>query len=268
LPDLTHVARFVLALLLCLAPLSGSTAEVEKRPDIGRHFDVAGTQGTIVVRDVSADSTIVHNRTRAETGFLPASTFKIPASLVALETGVVQDAHKDVLKWDGVEWIVPACNTDQTLATALVRSCVPIFAALGKRIGEKRLNAYLAEFDYGNHDATGSYPYWLEGNLRISALEQIAFLGRLRRNDLPISPEHMQTVRDILVIEKGDGYVLRAKTGWATSPEPEIGWVVGWVERGDNAYLFALNVDILKPEHIAARLDIAKAVLKDLGALP
>ena len=145
---------------------------------------------------------------------------------------------------------------------------MPIFAALGKRIGEKRLNAYLAEFDYGNHDATGFYPYWLEGNLRISALEQIAFLDRLRSNDLPVSPQHMQTVRDILVIEEGPGYVMRAKTGWATSPEPEIGWVVGWVERGDNAYLFALNVDILKPEHIAARLDIAKSVLKDLGALP
>jgi beta-lactamase class D len=268
LPELTHGARFVLALLLCLVPLSGIAFEVEERPGIGRHFDAAGTQGTIVVRDVSAGKTIVHDRDRAERGYLPASTFKIPASLIALETGVVQDADKDVLKWDGVQWIVPACNADQTLATALVRSCVPIFAALGKRIGEKRLNAYLADFDYGNHDATGFYPYWLEGNLRISALEQIAFLDRLRRDALPISSRHMQTVRDILVIEEGPGYVMRAKTGWATSPEPEIGWIVGWVERGDNTYLFALNIDIAKPEHVVARLDIAKSVLSDLGALP
>ena len=267
MPKPTYGARFVLALLLCLAPLSGIAFEVEERSDIGCHFDAAGMQGTIVVRDVSAGKTIVHDRDRAERGYLPASTFKIPASLIALETGIVQDAHKDVLKWDGVEWIVPACNADQTLATALMRSCVPIFAALGKRIGEKRLKAYLADFDYGNHDATGSYPYWLEGNLRVSAFEQIDFLDRLRRDALPVSPEHMQTVRNILVIEEGPGYVMRAKTGWATSTEQEIGWIVGWGERGDNAYLFALNIDIAKPEHIAARLGIAKSVLKDLGVL-
>lgn len=167
---------------------------------------------------------------------------------------------------------MPDCNQDQTLATALQRSCLPIFAALGKRIGGARLNEYLAAFDYGNHAATGAYPYWIEGDLRISAFEQIAFLDRLRRNALPVSPAHMQTVRYIMVIEEGNGYVIRAKTGWATSPDPDTGWIVGWVERGGKAYLFALNIDIISPDQAAARLAIAKAVakavLKDMGALP
>jgi beta-lactamase class D len=260
--------RSLLLSLLCLFGCAANAVEVEERPELGHHFEKAGTQGTIVVRDVGSGRTVVYNRARAETAYLPASTFKVPASLIALETAVVKDAHKDVLPWNGVEWIVPNCNQDQTLATAVQRSCVPIFAALGKRIGDARLKEYLVAFDYGNHDPTGGYPYWLEGNLRASAFEQIEFLDRLRKNALPVSPEHMQTVRDILIIEEGDDYVIRAKTGWATSPEPDIGWLIGWVERGGDVHLFALNLDVVEREHSAARLAIAKAVLKDVGALP
>ena len=134
--------------------------------------------------------------------------------------------------------------------------------------GDERLNASLAAFGYGNHDASGNYPYWLEGNLRITALDQIAFIDKLRRGDLPVSPEAMATVRDILIVEKGDGYVTHAKTGWATSPEPDLGWIVGWVDHGKQASLFALNLDITAREHPAARLAIVKAVLKEVGALP
>lgn len=258
-----------LAVLLHLVLLSNATgAEIEERPDFARHFEQAGTPGTIVVHDVAADKTMVYNRARAETAYLPASTFKVPAALIALETGVVKDAYKDVLPWDGVEWIAPACNADQTLATALARSCMPFFARLGKKIGDQSFDTYLAKFDYGNHDASGAYPYWIKGALRISAFEQIAFLDKLRRDALPASSENMQTVRKIMVIDEGDNYVMHAKTGWAMDTNPDIGWIVGWVERDGKVYLFALNIDIYAKEAAAARLGITKAVLTDLGVLP
>lgn len=250
-----------------LSPLTPAHAGIEDRPELAIFFEDAGTRGTIVVRDVAGGQTIVFDRERAHKAFLPASTFKIPAALIALETGAVKDAHKDVLPWNGVEWIVPACNQDQTLASALARSCMPIFAALGRRIGEARLNEALRAFDYGNHDASGDYPYWIDGNIRISALEQVAFLDRLRRGDLPASPEHTQAVRDMLVLEEDDGYVLSGKTGWVNAPDPGVGWLVGWVERNGKAYVFALNLDIAERGHADARLSVAKAVLKQLGAL-
>ena len=50
--------------------------------------------------------------------------------------------------------------------------------------------------------------------------------------------------------------------------DPEIGWIVGWVECGADVHLFALNLNITQPKHASARLDIAKAALKDLGAPP
>jgi beta-lactamase class D len=267
--SLTLRLRGFAFLLFCVVPLVQATAtEIEERPGLARYFDDAGVSGTIAIHDIAAAKIVLYNPSRARIAYLPASTFKIPAALIALEAGVVEDAFENILPWDGVEWMVPACNADQTLATALQRSCMPFFARLGKRIGDARLNEDLAKFDYGNHDASGAYPYWIRGNLRISALQQIAFLDRLRRDDLPASPKHMQAVRDMLVIEEGDGYVLRAKTGWAMDITPNIGWIVGWVERDGKTYLFALNLDIESPDQAPARLNIAKSVLEELGALP
>jgi beta-lactamase class D len=243
-------------------------AETVGQPDLDRYFKAAGTHGVIVIQDTRTGTVIASDPTRAVETFLPASTFKIPLALIALETGVVKDAHKDVLPWNGVEWIVPACNADQTLATALARSCLPIFAEIGRRVGDERLNASLTTLGYGNHDASGGYPYWVNGNLRISALEQIAFIDKLRLGNLPVSPEHMATVRAITTIESRDGYVIHAKTGWADSPDPDVGWIVGWVDRGEASWLFALNLDITTKEHAPARLAIAKAALKEMGALP
>jgi beta-lactamase class D len=259
---------YLLTLTIGTTIATPAMAETVERPDLDRHFKAAGTRGTIVVQNTRTGTLIVSDSSRAATPLLPASTFKIPLALIALETGVVKDAHKDVLPWNGVEWIVPACNADQTLATALARSCLPIFAEIGRRVGDERLKASLTALDYGNHDASGGYPYWVNGNLRISALEQIAFIDKLRLGNLPVSPEHMATVRDITTIESGDGYVIHAKTGWADSPDPDVGWIVGWVDRGDDSWLFALNLDITTKEHVPARLAIAKAALKEMGALP
>ncbi|HYI70764.1 MAG TPA: penicillin-binding transpeptidase domain-containing protein [Skermanella sp.] len=258
-----------LTVLSVAATLSApALAETIDQPELDRYFKAAGTRGVVVIQDTGTGKVIASDSVRAAQTFLPASTFKIPMALIALETGVVKDAHKDVLPWNGVDWIVPACNADQTLASALARSCVPIFAELGRKVGDERLNASLKALGYGNQDASGGYPYWLNGNLRISALEQIAFIDKLRLGDLPVSPEHMATVRDITTIESTDGAVIHAKTGWADSPEPDIGWVTGWVERGGNAWLFALNLDVTTKEHVPARLAIAKAALKEVGALP
>lgn len=49
--------------------------------------------------------------------------------------------------------------------------------------------------------ATGDSPFWVEGDLAISANEQIAFLKALYRNELPFRMEHQRLVKDVLVVE-------------------------------------------------------------------
>src|SRR5882762_6662259 len=67
---------------------------------------------------------------------LPASTFKIPHALVALQTRVVTD--KTVVKWDGTKRDYPVWNRDQTLESAIQVSAVWVFQRFAAAIGRGR----------------------------------------------------------------------------------------------------------------------------------
>ena len=73
----------------------------------------------------------------------------------------------------------------------------------------------------------------------------------------------MDLVKDIAIFEQGEGYVLRAKTGWAG----KVGWFVGYVECGEEVYFFANNIDVAKSGDERARVAIAKSILLDLGLI-
>lgn len=57
-------------------------------------------QGTMVVFDLNKSSYVVHNASRAEMRFVPASTFKIPNSLIGLSVGAVKSVD-DILPYGG-----------------------------------------------------------------------------------------------------------------------------------------------------------------------
>jgi len=127
---------------------------------------------------------------------------------------------------------------------------------------------WLRAVGYGNADTgAGVDVFWLEGGMRISALEQVAFLRRLKQGDLPFSARTMDTVREIMVTERGPGWTLRAKTGWTARVNPGVGWWVGWLEQGGQTWFFALNIDMDALEQAPARLEIVKAALRGQGLL-
>ncbi|MEF3698272.1 class D beta-lactamase [Desulfolutivibrio sp.] len=270
------------ALLSCCLALPGLTASaawagsaalpgmaVTDRPDWGRHFAAAGVTGTMVLStDGDAPTVQAYDPARAATGFLPASTFKIPNSLIALETGVVAGPDT-VFAWDGVKRPIEAWNADLTFTKALRVSSVPIYQEIARRIGQERMQWWVREMGYGNADIGQAIDtFWLDGKLRISALEQAAFLRRLAHDQLPFSAKTMAAVREMLVEERTESGVLRAKTGLTARVSPNVGWWVGWVEKGDGRWFFALNMDSVRPEDVPARKVVAKAVLAAEGVWP
>ena len=50
--------------------------------------------------------------------------------------------------------------------------------------------------------------FWLDGALRISAMEQVDFLRKLYRNELPFKVEHQRLVKDIMIVEAGRDWIL------------------------------------------------------------
>jgi len=243
--------------------------QVVMREDIQKAFKEIGTDGTFVMLDMKKNRITVVNAERYMKAYLPASTFKIPNALIALETGVIKDGENPVFKWDGVKREFDAWNKDHTPATAFKASAVWVFQEIARQITDTRMRVYVAQFGYGNRDIGGNEDsFWLDGKLRISALQQIEFLERFYIGKLPVNPKSVEIVKDMMFLEKIGNATLRGKTGWIPSDDNKIGWFVGWVERGDDTYIFALNLDPNEEKHVAARISIAKALLTQLGALP
>jgi beta-lactamase class D len=242
---------------------------VEERPDLGRFFEEYGAEGTFVLLADADGRRVVYNRDRAEAGFLPASTFKILNSLVSLETGVI--GIDDIISWDGVDRGVTSWNQAQRMRDAFQRSTVWFYQELARRVGEDRMRNALVRARYGNQDAGGGIDqFWLTGNLRISALEQVEFLRRLKHRELGFSEAVAHEVEELLVLERCPDYTLRGKTGWVHHDGVHLGWLVGWVERAGEVHYYALNLesDAEGFPMMAARPGIVRGALRELAILP
>ena len=240
--------------------------QLQEMTEWSRFFTEVDVQGSIVVLDArdNSEATYVYNVSRSGRRYSPASTFKIPHSLFALDAGLLRDEFQPI-QWDGVKRPVEAWNVDQNLRSAMRNSTVWVYERFAKELGDARETAYMRKIEYGNALATGDKPFWVEGDLAISSFEQIVFLQRLYRNQLPFQVEHQRLVKDVMVNEAGPDWILRAKTGWTG----KIGWWVGWVEWPSGPVFFALNMDTPnRLADLAKRQSITRNVLRSIKALP
>lgn len=210
----------------------------------------------------------------ADKATVPASTFKIINSLIALEEGVIKD-EKEVLKWDGIQRDISPWNADTDMQNAYINSTVWFYQELARRIGKERYARYLKKCNYGNGQLTSAIDrFWLDGSLRISPRNQIEFLKALYEEKLPFSKRSYQIVKRIMVQQAPEAanYVLRAKTGWGKVEALDIGWWVGYVEKKDNVYFFATRVqkpvEITNEKFMECRKEITRNILAELNILP
>lgn len=272
------LSRLFLTLALPLVALLavGGVHAALPQVDIGARFREAEVEGTFVLLDGQSGEYRRHDASRAAQRFLPASTYKIPNTLIALETGVA-DGKDFRLAWDSKRvprqpWWPPAWAQDHTLESALKNSAVWYYQELARRIGAKRMQAHVDRFGYGNRDISGSIDsFWLDGGLRISADEQVDFLRRFYFEQLGLSSRSTQLTKGMLVLQETPHYRISGKTGWARlgdAGQPGTGWLVGYLERQGKVFFFALNIDIKRNQDAAARMEVTKAVLRDFGLMP
>jgi beta-lactamase class D len=259
-----HFVACALSIGLTSGALAASTPQ--ERADWSDFFSDADAHGTIVVVDARSKNEVafVYDSERASRRYPPASTFKIPHSLFALDAGILRDEFQ-IVPWDGVKRPTDAWNEDQSLRSAMRNSTLWVYEQFAERLGDKRETDYMRKMGYGNAVATGGKPFWVAGDLAISANEQMSFLRRLFRNEQPFRVEHQRLVKDVMINEAGRDWILRAKTGWSG----KIGWWVGWVEWPSGPVFFALNIDTPnRLGDVAKRQDITRKILRSIKALP
>ena len=260
----------MIGLVLGLAACASGSA-TPRETDDAAIFREARVEGAFVLRDLGTGAETVSNRALAGQAFLPCSTFKIPNTLVGLETGVIPD-ERFSLRWDGVRRARPEWNRDTDLASAMRFSVVWFYQEVARRIGPERMADWLRRLDYGNHDTSPRIDtFWLAGGLRVTAHEQVDFLTRLRARTLPVTRAHAELVERLIVLEDGEGWTLRGKTGLCETPEKNVGWLVGLADRGGHSWAYATLV--LAPLPDAERLmplrrTLTERLLVRHGALP
>lgn len=186
----------------------------------------------------------------------PASTFKIPLAVMGFDAGILQDAHAPVLTirpgepdWMGDVWRQP---TDPT--RWLEYSVVWYSQRITHALGTERLTRYAQAFGYGNADFSGDPGKdngldraWIASSLEISPREQVAFLRRLVRHDLPVSARALALTEAIVQTFPAGGWTIHGKTGSAMPRRADgsfdrdhaFGWFVGWAQTDGRTLVFA-----------------------------
>ena len=144
-----------------------------------------------------------------------------------------------------------------------------LYQHFARTIGIEKERSYVAKTEYGNQTIGNDVDkFWTDGSLRISALEQIEFLSKLYRNQLPFDLEHQRLVKDVMINEAGPNWILRAKTGWGVRDAGNIGWWVGWVETSEGPVFFAMNIEIPGGrKDLPKRKSLTRSVLRSLDVM-
>ncbi|MDM1497133.1 class D beta-lactamase [Myroides odoratimimus] len=248
-----------------------NTKEVVKT-EFGNILDSLEVNGSILIYDVKNKIYYSNDFSWAKTGVIPASTFKIPNSIIALETGIIKN-DSAIFKWNGEKRRFKGWEEDLTFKKAFQVSCVPCYQEIARKVGVKRMKKYLRKLDYKGmvFDTLTIDNFWLEGNSKISQKQQIDFLRKFYFSKFPISDRTIKIVKNIMEIERTENYILSGKTGLSSIEEKYNGWFVGYVETKSNVYFFATNViptdGLNVDDFISSRINVTKNALKQMNIM-
>ena len=251
---------------------------ITKEIDLNPYF--SGYRGCFVLYDFGKNEYSQYNPEICSTRYTPCSTFKIPNSLIALESGVANDTTF-IIKYDSTKHPIAAemlnrepfkyWAYDQSMTSAFHHSVVWYYQELAKKTGETRMQRFIDTLRYGNKDiSSGIDHFWLGGSIKISANEQVEFIKRLVGDHLNgFSVRTQEKVKGIMLGETTERYKLYGKTGGCDCGiDSAIGWYVGFVDTRSNTYIFALNIFAKSFDELKGkRVELTKQILLGIGVL-
>ncbi|HKJ80352.1 MAG TPA: penicillin-binding transpeptidase domain-containing protein [Prolixibacteraceae bacterium] len=228
-------------LVFILTILIFNTVSVYSQQNLKKPFKECGIEGSITIYDLKAKKWIASDIQDSQFPTLPASTFKIINTLIALESGVIK-CENEIIKWPGATDTIkygyrPGIYHDMTMKDAFKASAGWAYVELSKKIGKEKYTSYLTECKYGNMNISTKDPdFWNFGDFAISPANQIEILKGIYEETLPFKKESFAILKNMMMEEQSESYILRAKTGWTRDGGKDAGWWVGYVERKDNVY--------------------------------
>lgn len=243
--------------------------------------------GCFILYDVNKNKTITEYKTElCSKPTPPNSTFKIPLSIMGFDKNLLTDAShpswefkKEYLRNGVQEWMPKQWQENVTPKLWLQYSVVWYSERLVEKIGLDEINTYLEKFSYGNKNFNGLTSDkekllipWIDSSLEITAYQQLEFMKKFLKNELPVAKHAIEKTKEILQLEHNDTKSrLYGKSG-AGYLENRIahGWFIGWLEKDNKQYIFISQIKD-KSSHGKMNSVIAKKnafeFLKQLGYL-
>lgn len=205
--------------------------------------EMKGYEGSFVLYDEQKDQWKIYQEEKAHQRISPASTYKIYDALFALESGIITPENSHIA-WNGTSYPFEEWEQDQTLQTAMESSVNWYFQDLDAHIGRSKLQTYLKKIHYGNQSiGTDLSSYWLDGELKISPMEQVNLMIALHHNDFGFHEKNLYAVKQSLALSASGQTALYGKTGTIMEEGKNTsGWFVGYVEVSGHTYYFAANI--------------------------
>lgn len=237
-------------------------------------------QCTVIV-DAASGKTLYQDGV-CDQRFSPASTFKVPLSLIGYDAGILSDEHTPT--WDYKPEFNAVKRAQKTVdPTIWEKDSILWFSReITRRLGEKSFAGYVSKFDYGNNDVSGNpgkndglTQSWVNSSLKITPIEQVNFLRRLLDRKLPVSARAYDMTKAIIPTFPAGDWTVQGKTGSTRlrndadkiQDKRSLGWFVGWAQKGDQRIVFARLVVDTKRTDMPKGLKTRAGFLKDLPGL-
>jgi len=254
------------ALSLVLA--ATSMARAQTPPNLESAFSkvFAGAAACVAIRDVAPGAAAVSSGgPTCDRRLPPCATFEIPASVIALDRGVVPDAGAPVKRNPPLKDDPP---DGMSLRDAFRSGAAWVYEEVSRRVGSDAFAKALGAMRYGNADSGGPVERLGRGDspegLALNAVEQVEFLARLKRGELPTSAEAQARTVEIVPAERWGDANVALKSGACD----DAAWTVGWVDRNGRSTVIAA-VESGRPDMTAQdALNKAKQLVIEMGLAP
>lgn len=199
---------------------------------------------------------LIKEGTGCDTRYSPGSTFKIPLAVIGYDSGILTDENHPI--WankEPVTFLKDFWEGEKTPSSWMRFSVVWYSQVLTTELGPKNFQDYVDKLNYGNKDLTGNpgkndglTQAWLSSSLLISPLEQIDFIEKLARDELPLSKEAQIKAKKILRLFEesllSNGWTLYGKTGADTDKVTGVrrGYFVGFAEKDKRIISFVMHM--------------------------
>jgi len=207
----------------------------------------------LLVAEARDGTVLYHEGDGCEEAIGPASSFKFPLSVMGFDAGILSSPDSPAWPYEARYNAVREVDRQTTTPRAWLKESVLWYSrALVEKLGAERFARYVSDFGYGNADVSGDpgagngmTHSWLNSSLQITPSQQLDFVLRFLRGELPVDASVVRQTAAAMPRFASGGWDIIGKTGTGYIKEADgqrgrrqFGWFVGWAVQGDQVLAF------------------------------